>query len=111
MALLDEILKAFISEFGVAVLAFAWILYQVYSPKWLPDTKFQKALGNIEEQIQDTHSLLVSSVTVLRAVVRTNEDVDTGRVDEYLVENGVEPDDFIENGDDTKQTTIGGDDD
>lgn len=75
----------------------------------MPETKFQSVLGSIEEQIQDTHSLLVSTVTVLRAVVRTNEEVDTERVDEYLVENGVEPEDFLD-GEGFEQTKLGGDD-
>lgn len=110
MSLLDAFLTHLASEVGVAALGFGWILYQVYSPEWLPETKFQAALCNIEEQIQDTHRLLISTVTVLRAVVRTNEEVDTERVDEYLVENGVEPEDFIENDDSPRQQKLGGDD-
>lgn len=84
-----------ISEVGVVSLFVVWVLYQVYSPDWLPETKFQAALGNIESEVKETKQLLVSTITVLRAVVRTNEEVDTDKVDEYLVENGVEPDDFI----------------
>jgi len=96
MPFLDVLVSEILSETGIADFGFIWLMYQVYSPVWLPKTKFQKATSNIEEQINDTHTLLVSSVTVLRAVVRTNEEVDTERVDEYLVENGVEPEDFLE---------------
>lgn len=96
MPFLDVLVSEILSETGIAALGFGWLMYEVYSPKWLPKTKFQKAVGNIEEQIRDTHTLLLSSVTVLRAVVRTNQEVDTERVDEYLVENGVEPEDFLD---------------
>jgi len=95
MVVPGEIIKHLISQYGVFTLFFLWVLYQVYSPTWLPETKLQKMAGDIRDEVIETKHLLVSTITVLRAVVRTNDEVDTGKVDEYLVENGVEPDDFI----------------
>jgi len=95
MVVPGEIIKHLISQYGVFTLFFLWVLYQVYSPDWLPETKLQKMVGDIRSEVVETKHLLVSTITVLRAVVRTNEEVDTDKVDEYLVENGVEPDDFI----------------
>ncbi|UBF23103.1 hypothetical protein HCTV-16_gp120 [Haloarcula virus HCTV-16] len=109
MSLVDVILTELVSEFGVAVLGFGWLVYQVYSPDWLPETKLQKMMGGIEREIKETRGLLVSAITVLRAVVRTNEEVDTEKVDDYLVENGVEPDDFIESTDMRGEEQLGDD--
>lgn len=95
MVIPGEIISHLISRYGVFTLFFLWVLYQVYSPGWLPETKLQKMAGDIREEVVETKHLLVSTITVLRAVVRTNEEVDTAKVDKYLVENGVEPDDFI----------------
>lgn len=95
MPLVDVITSHLISEVGIVGLFMLWALYQVYSPEWMPNTKFQQVAENIETEVRETKALLVSTITVLRAVVRTNEDVDTDKVDEYLVENGVKPDDFI----------------
>ncbi|AGC34493.1 hypothetical protein HVTV-2_gp125 [Haloarcula virus HVTV-2] len=95
MPLVDVILSHLVSEVGVVGLFIIWVLYQVYSPEWMPNTKFQQVASDIESEVRETKHLLVSTITVLRAVVRTNDEVDTDKVDEYLVENGVEPDDFI----------------
>lgn len=95
MVVPGEFVKYLMSEYGVFTIFFLWVLYQVYSPEWLPDTKLQKMVGDVRDEVVETKHLLVSTITVLRAVVRTNKEVDTDKVDEYLVENGVEPDDFI----------------
>lgn len=95
MPLVDVIASHLVSEVGIVGLFILWVLYQVYSPGWMPNTRFQQVAENIESEVRETKHLLVSTITVLRAVVRTNEEVDTDKVDEYLVENGVEPDDFI----------------
>lgn len=36
-----------------------------------------------------------NAITVIRGLARVHDEVDTEKVDEYLVENGMEPDDFI----------------
>jgi hypothetical protein len=95
MFLTDVIVSHLVSEVGIIGLFMLWVMYQVYSPGWMPKTKLQKIAGDIESEVRETKHLLVSTITVLRAVVRTNDEVDTERVDDYLVENGVEPDDFI----------------
>lgn len=93
--LIEELLGHALSEVGILTFFVLWAFYQIYSPSWMPKTKFQKVVGNIEDEVRETKQLLVSTITVLRAVVRTNKDVDTVSVDEYLVENGVSPDDFL----------------
>lgn len=98
--LFQELLKYILSEVGVITFFVLWTLYQLYSPSWLPDTKVQSIIHGVEEDVLETKRLLVSTITVIRAVVRTNDEVDTKSVDEYLVENGVEPEDFIVNEDD-----------
>jgi hypothetical protein len=99
MSLLDVIVSHLISEVGIVGLFILWALYQVYSPEWMPNTRTQQVIENIESEVRQTKNMLISTITVLRAVVRTNGEVDTGKVDRYLVENGVEPDDFIQNND------------
>lgn len=110
MGLVDFIIQQIVSEVGIVGLFVLWALYQVYSPAWLPDTKLQKALGSIESEVRETKRLLISTITVLRAVVRTNDEVDSDKVDEYLVENGVEPDDFIRESEYKNRGSAGGDD-
>jgi hypothetical protein len=39
---------------------------------------------------------LTSAIIVIRALARTDDEMDEDTVDEYLVENGMEPEDFIE---------------
>jgi len=95
MLFTGELLRFASSQWGVFTMFFLWVLYQVYSPSWLPDTKLQKMVGEVRDEVVETKHMLVSTITVLRAVVRTNDDVSTEKVDEYLVENGVQPDDFI----------------
>lgn len=41
---------------------------------------------------------ITSAIIVIRALARTDEKMDEDAVDEYLVENGMEPGDFIQNG-------------
>jgi len=46
-------------------------------------------------KINELMKLIKSVITVVRGLARVHEDVDTQTVDEYLVENGMEPGDFI----------------
>jgi len=47
-------------------------------------------------RIYNLDKKLTSAIIVVRALARTYDDMDEQAVDEYLVENGMEPGDFIE---------------
>lgn len=95
MLIVDLVLGKILSDVGFVGFFILWVLYQVYSPGFMPDTKFQRVKNDIQADIAETKHMLLSAITVLRAVVRTNEEIDTEEVDAYLTENGVEPDHFI----------------
>jgi len=46
-------------------------------------------------KIKELMDLIKSVTTVVRGLARVHDDVDTEAVDDYLVENGMEPGDFI----------------
>lgn len=46
-------------------------------------------------KIKQLENVVVAMVTVIRAMSRTNEEIDSAKVDKYLLENGVSPDHFI----------------
>lgn len=47
-------------------------------------------------RINELMGLLKNTVVVVRGLARVHSNVDTESVDDYLVENGMEPSDFIE---------------
>jgi len=46
--------------------------------------------------VHEMRSTVNNTIVVIRALARVHEEVDTERVDEYLVDNGSEPGDFID---------------
>lgn len=46
-------------------------------------------------KISEMTTMIKSVIIVVRSMARTNEEIDTEAVDEYLVDNGQEPSDFI----------------
>lgn len=42
---------------------------------------------------------ITSAIVVIRALSRADDDIDEDEVADYLVENGMEPDDFLQDGD------------
>lgn len=50
--------------------------------------------------IAKTNDMILSAITVIRALARVHDEIDTSAVDSYLLENGTEPEDFIEHEDD-----------
>lgn len=46
-------------------------------------------------KIKKLENMVVTMITVVRAIARTSEDIDEEKVDRYLLENGVSPDHFI----------------
>lgn len=96
MGLLADVLNIITSQYGwvVVVLAF-W--YQLHWPLW--ETKVRSAASRIEDKIDDVDEKQLALTQVVRALARVNADerkqMDPDRVDNYLVENGVEPDEFI----------------
>lgn len=77
---------------------FGWLLVigagaeQLFAP-W--ETKVKQLSSGIERKIGRIEEMQKAQMTVLRAVVRTNAEVDTAKVDNYLEENGVTPEEFI----------------
>ena len=75
-----------IAEWGLKYPELGWILVLAYLFIELR-SKYGK--------IYDLRHMLLSAITVIRALARVHNDIDTEAVDEYLLENGTEPDDFI----------------
>lgn len=46
-------------------------------------------------KIKKLENMVVTMITVVRAIARTSEEIDEEKVDKYLLENGVSPDHFI----------------
>lgn len=46
-------------------------------------------------KIKRLENMVITMITVVRAMARTTEDIDEEKVDKYLLENGVSPDHFI----------------
>lgn len=65
---------------------------QIFAP-W--ETKTKGLIGRVEKRVENVEDMGKAQMTVIRALVRVHDDIDTERVDDYLVENGVEPDEFI----------------
>lgn len=74
------------------VIALGFGFEQLFAP-W--ETRLDKLVARIEERIEEMEQGQKAHMTVTRALVRTDPDIDTEAVDEYLVENGAEPEDFI----------------
>mgnify|MGYP006266881253 CR=1 FL=1 len=58
-------------------------------------------------KINELMKLIKSVITVVRGLARVHDDVDTETVDDYLVENGMEPGDFIRKDDDNEDLGMG----
>lgn len=103
---------------NVLIVIAVFIVYQLYSPDLLPDTKFQGVVNKIENNITDIQSTLgsrldeieekqIASIQIIRAIASVNnpaEEIDASVVDDYLVQNGVDKDSFLLG----KQVTDGG---
>ena len=46
-------------------------------------------------KIKRLEQMVVTMITVVRAMARTSDDINEEKVDKYLLENGVSPDHFI----------------
>jgi hypothetical protein len=46
-------------------------------------------------KIKKLENMVMTMITVVRAIARTTDDIDESKVDAYLLENGVSPDHFI----------------
>lgn len=58
----------------------AYLMYEIRGPR-----------GRVNQLM----SVLKNTVTIVRGLARVHDDIDTEAVDDYLVENGLEPGDFI----------------
>jgi hypothetical protein len=93
MAITDAI------EFVLSYPELGWILVMGYIAYELRGKRGR--LYNLDKK-------LTSAIIVIRALARTDEDMDEQAVDEYLVENGMEPGDFIEEEDGDRDKASGG---
>ena len=66
------------------ILLFFWLLFELRSPRG---------------RIYQLDKKITSSIIVIRALAKKEEAINEDKVDKYLVENGMEPDDFFK-GDD-----------
>ena len=78
-------------EWAVANPELGWIIVVIYLG-W--------ELRGKHGTIAKTNKMILSAITVIRALARVHEDIDTEAVDDYLLENGTEPQSFIEDDDD-----------
>lgn len=101
----------------VTIYGLLWITWQLYAPKLLdrdtalapivrdvPDKvdelseeqeQLSDDVGNVKSQVEEVQSRQKIQMQVQRAQSRANPQMDEHRVDEYLVQNGVEPDEFL----------------
>lgn len=80
-----------------------WFIYQVYAPKLGITTRLSSMVSQIKEALDDLRGRIQTienrqenHIQVTRAQARIHPEMDEDEVDEYLVENGIDPEDFIE---------------
>lgn len=80
------------------------IFYEILWPYW--ETKFQdkinellsplrKDIDEVDKKVSELDEKQTHQIQVTRAMARENEGIDDERVDQYLVKNGVQVDEFI----------------
>ena len=92
--LFEDVVSFFLAhpEWGwLLILAFA--VEQLFAP-W--QTKTKQLTSRVEKRVKHVEEMQLAQMTVIRALARVHDEIDTEMVDEYLEENGVSPDDFIE---------------
>lgn len=96
MGVLADILNIITSEYGWIVVLVAFF-YQLYWPFW--ETRGRQIVNRIEDKIDAVDDKQLALTQVVRALARVNADqhkeMDPEQVDNHLVENGIEPDEFI----------------
>ncbi len=92
MGAVTDLIYILQSQWGWLV-TMAVFLYEVGWPLW--QTRLQSLTNPIEDKVDDLLETQVHEIQVIRAMSRELDGIDDERVDEYLVENGVEVDDFI----------------
>lgn len=97
MGVLADTVKIVASQYGWIIVAL-YMWYEISWPLW--QTKVQGAAQRFEDKldaIDDKHTTLTQ---VVRAMVRVQDNpdrsIDVESVDSHLVENGVEPESFID---------------
>lgn len=84
------------------LLVLCWLIYQIYGPKFGIETRlygllleFKEALDDLRGRIANIETRQENHIQVTRAQSRIHPEMDEEEVDEYLVENGIDPNDFI----------------
>lgn len=86
------------------LLALGIVFYEVLWPYW--ETRFQEKISvllsplrsdinNIDEKVTELDEKQTHQIQVTRAISREMDGIDDERVDQYLVKNGVQVDEFI----------------
>ena len=105
---LDKIYQTFGPSLTLAGI-FMFLLYELYSPDFLPDTKIQTTVKDFRVQIsgieqrlmgelEDVKEKQLAEIQVIRAlasVSNPSEEIDDDVVDDYLIQNGIDKDDFL----------------
>lgn len=91
------------------LIAIMFIAYQVYSPNVLPNTKFQEIIGRFENQIGEIQENVstkldrfeekqLAHIQITRAIASVEnpaEEINEDIVDDYLIQNGIDKNDFL----------------
>lgn len=94
---------------GFLVLVLGFIAYQIYSPSFLPETKFQTIIEEFQKQIDGVEQKVTAEldefgdkqlahIQITRAIASVenpSEEIDDDVVDQYLIQNGIDKDDFL----------------
>lgn len=95
MGVLVDLLTVLQSNWGWAVVVF-FLAEQLFNPLW--ETKFQQVLDDrfdgVEKKLDDIDEKQTGHIQVTRALASKEPKIDSEAVDKYLVENGIDKEDF-----------------
>lgn len=97
MVLAELISAVGLEPWDFVVTSMLWALYQLYWPSWLhpQEPRFRKMINGrfeeLEKRVEDTRRSNKVVAQVVRALAAAESKIDDERVDEYVVENGVDP--------------------
>lgn len=116
MGLTTVAIQLFEDGYGAFVI-FAWFLYQIYGPRYLnqetilapffydipervedideKQDEITKEINHVQDHVEEVQTRQKVQMQVQRAQARATEQMDEDQVDEYLLQNGVEPNAFL----------------
>lgn len=106
MSVIADVVAIVESNWGWFVVL-AFLAYQLYCPQWVNETKLQSIINRYDQKFNEIDNKQVTLTQVVRAMARVmnegDSSIDIKQVDEYLVRNGVEVEDFITANEDTDE--------